>query len=146
MNPRLERGRRILSEQPFSVLVGTQMISLEEGSAVLELPLRPDLMQQYGFAHGGVVAYLADNALTFAGGTVLKGVLTLEMKINYTRPGVGERLIARAEVLSFGRTQAVCYCKIYAVKDGNEKLCAAAQGTIVSAQGQIEAQTGKPLP
>ena len=87
-----------------------------------------------------------DNALTFAGGTVLKGVLTLEMKINYTRPGVGERLIARAEVLSFGRTQAVCHCKIYAVKDGNEKLCAAAQGTIVSAQSQIEAQTGKPLP
>lgn len=140
MNQRLERGRKILSEQPFSVLLGTELSELEEGHAVLELPLRKDLMQQHGFAHGGVVSYLADNALTYAGGTVLSGVLTLEMKINYTRPAVGERLIARAEVLSSGRTQAVCHCKVYAVKDGAEKLCAAAQGTIISAQAQIDRQ------
>ena len=104
---------------------------MSSGQATLELPLRDDLKQQYGFAHGGVLAYLADNALTYAAGTVMPDVLTLEMKVNYMRPGVGERLVARAEVLSHGKRQAVCHCKVFAVADGVEKLVAAAQGTIV---------------
>ncbi len=126
----LERGRRILSEQPFSVLVGSKMQSLEEGQVELVLDLRKEHMQQHGFAHGGVVSYLADNTLTFAGGTVLGDSVTLEYKINFVRPAIGERLIARARVTSGGRSQAVCQCDIFAVKDGAEKLCATAQGTI----------------
>ena len=126
-------GRDILAAQPFSRLVGAELVSLRPGRVELALPLTDDLCQQNGFAHGGVLAYLADNALTFAGGTVLTGrILTLEMKINYIRPGTGERLIARAEALSAGRTQAVCRCDIFAVSDGAEKLVAAAQGTIAA--------------
>lgn len=127
-------GRGILAAQPFSRLLGSELVALEPGQVELALPLTDDLRQQYGFAHGGVLAYLADNALTFAGGTMLKGrILTLEMKINYLRPATGDRLIARAHALSAGRTQAVCRCDIFAVKDGEEKLVAAAQGTIAAA-------------
>ena len=128
----LEFGRQVLAAQPFSQLMGTKLTRFEEGQAELRLSLKPDHLQQHGFAHGGVVAYLADNALTYAGGSVLGGnVLTLEMKLNYTRPATGEVLIARASVVSSGRNQAVCRCDVYAVLGGTEKLCAAAQGTIV---------------
>ncbi|GAB4355801.1 MAG: PaaI family thioesterase [Oricola sp.] len=130
-----ESGRKILAAQPFSVLMGTELTRLATGSAELQLPLRGDHRQQHGFAHGGVVAYLADNALTYAGGSVLGDVVTLEMKINYVRPAVGDRLIARAEAVSAGKTQAVCRCDVFAVGDGEEKLCAAAQGTITRARG-----------
>ena len=58
-------------------------------------------------------------------------LLTSEMKINYVRPGVGERLVARAEAVAVSRQQAVCRCDVFAVADGVEKLCAVAQGTIV---------------
>lgn len=134
MSEHLDRGRRILEAQPFSRLLGTELVSLAPGRAELSLPLREDLRQQYGFAHGGVLAYLADNALTFAGGTMLEGrIVTLEMKINYLRPGLGERLIARAEAIGAGRSQAVCRCDIVAVDGGVEKLVAAAQGTIAVA-------------
>jgi len=128
----LELGRKILAQQPFSVLLGTELTHFTEGEAELRLPLREDHRQQYGFAHGGAVAYLADNALTFAGGSMLSNPITLEMKINYIRPGVGEMLIARAQAVSSGRRQAVCECKVYAVEEGREKLCAAALGTILS--------------
>lgn len=127
----LEMGQAILASQPFSVLLGTEVTEMGQWTATLELAMRTELQQQYGFAHGGVLSYLADNALTYAGGTVLGQVLTMEMKINYVRPAVGERLVARAEVLSSGKTQAVTQCKVFAVKDGEEKLCAVAQGTIV---------------
>ncbi len=128
----LSWGQHFLKTQPFSALIGAQITGLDRGRSELSLPLSPQLLQQHGFAHGGVVSYLADNALTFAGGTALGGdALTLEFKINYVRPAVGEMLIARAHAEATGKTQAVCRCNVYAVKDGEEKLCAVAQGTIV---------------
>ncbi|PCH67883.1 MAG: phenylacetic acid degradation protein [Rhodobacteraceae bacterium] len=134
----IEFGQQILAAQPFSTFLGTELIRFEQGLAELRLTLKPEHMQQHGFAHGGVVAYMADNALTYAGGSVLGGnVLTLEIKVNYTRPAIGEALIARASVVSSGRTQAVCRCDVFAVaNDGREKLCAAAQGTIVPIPAQ----------
>jgi uncharacterized protein (TIGR00369 family) len=129
----LMRGREVLAEQPFSRLLGAELKRLEaSGICELELALRTDLLQQRGFVHGGVVSYLADNALTYAGGTAMQvPVVTSEFKINYVRPAVGERLIARASADAVSKTQAVCRCEVFAVKDGAEKLCALAQGTIV---------------
>ncbi len=130
----LKMGQEILKTQPFSQLVGAELTGFEPGQAVLELELRDALKQQHGFAHGGVLAYLADNAMTYAGGSVLGNVLTQEMKINYARPAIGDRLIARAEVISSGKRQAVTRCDIFVLNEGEEKLCAAAQGTILSVE------------
>jgi uncharacterized protein (TIGR00369 family) len=127
----LALGQAVLAKQPFSVLIGAELTRLEHGIAQLELPLTEQLKQQNGFAHGGILSYLADNALTYAGGTALDfRVVTSEYKINYLRPAVGERLIARAQATYAGKTQAVCRCDVFVVSEGQEKLCAIAQGTI----------------
>lgn len=128
----LAMGREVLAQQPFSVLLGAELAALSPGKVDLQLVLKPEHLQQNGFAHGGVVSYLADNALTYAGGTAMQvPVVTSEFKINYVRPAVGERLVARASAEAVSKTQAVCRCEIFAVKGGEEKLCALAQGTIV---------------
>jgi uncharacterized protein (TIGR00369 family) len=128
----LAMGREVLAQQPFSVLLGSELAALEPGKVDLQLALKPEHLQQNGFAHGGIVSYLADNSLTFAGGTAMQvPVVTSEFKINYVRPAVGERLIARASADAISKTQAVCRCEVFTVKDGVEKLCALAQGTIV---------------
>ena len=130
----LAMGRDLLAKQPFSVLLGAELVALEPGRCELALPLTETLKQQMGFAHGGVVSYLADNALTYAGGTAMRvPVLTAEYKINYVRPAVGERLIARAEAVHVGKSQAVCRCEVFVATGGAEKLCALAQGTIAKA-------------
>ena len=127
----LAMGREVIASQPFSVLLGTEMLALEPGRCELALNITAPLRQQMGFAHGGVVSYLADNALTFAGGTAMHvRVVTSEYKINYVRPAVGDRLIARARAVHVSRTQAVCQCEVVAVSAGEEKLCAIAQGTV----------------
>lgn len=129
-------GRKILADQPLSQLLGTEMVAYSPEGVELHLEISDRIRQQHGFAHGGAIAYLADNALTFAGGVAMGGgVLTSEMKINYVRPGVGEKLIARAVSIAAGRTQGVVRCEVYVVKDGVEKLCAAAQGTVAKAAG-----------
>lgn len=100
----LELGQQILASQPFSQLVGATLTAFDQGRVELVIPIRPDLMQQHGFVHGGVVSYAADNALTFAGGSVLgPAVVTSEYKINYVRPAVGEALIARASAVATGK-------------------------------------------
>lgn len=133
MNALLQLGQDILQNQSFSQLLGTQLDRFEPGQAVLSLVIRDELKQQHGFLHGGVVSYLADNALTYAGGSVLGDSLTVEYKINYLRPAIGERLIARASVLSAGKRQAVCQCEVFALANGEEKRIAVAQGTISKA-------------
>lgn len=134
MSKLLEFGREILNNQPFSVLLGTKLELFEPGKAVLTLAIREELKQQHGFVHGGVVSYIADNALTYAGGSVLGDSVTSEYKINYLRPAVGEKLVARASVLASGKKQAVCQCEVFVVGDVGERLVAVAQGTIIKAK------------
>ncbi len=131
MNPMLDAGRAVLAQQPFSALLGTELSVLEADRAVLDLPLRHDLLQQNGFAHGGVLCSLADHALTFAGGSALgTAVMIPELKIDDVRPALGKRLCATASVVHAGRSRAVVRYEIDAVQGGEHKLCAAAQGTI----------------
>jgi uncharacterized protein (TIGR00369 family) len=134
LNTALELGRSILAAQPFSRLLGTEMTEYGEAGVELRLALTDRLGQQHGFAHGGVLAYLADNALTFAGGFAMGGgVLTADLKLNYVRPAIGQMLIARATAMNAGRTQAVCRGEVIALNDGVEKVCLVAQGMVLRA-------------
>jgi uncharacterized protein (TIGR00369 family) len=101
------------------------------GSAEMSLAVEPNFTQQHGFVHGGVLSYLADNALTFAGGSVPGDAVTAEYKINYLRPALDAQcLIAVATVVGRGKTQAVCRCDVFIVRNGERTLSAAAQGAI----------------
>ncbi|GGY39151.1 PaaI family thioesterase [Streptomyces omiyaensis] len=128
----LALARDILLAQPFSRLVGADVRAFGDGGATLELPIREDLRQQNGFVHGGVLSYAADNAITFAAGSVLgAAVLTAGFSIDYVRPAVGVTLRARAEVLHASRRQAVVRCELLTLdEEGGETLCALAQGTV----------------
>lgn len=131
MERSLEDARKVLQSQPFSRLLQAEVSRYEVDGVELRLPVSEELKQQHGFVHGGVLSYLADNALTYAGGMVLGPmVVTSEYKINYVRPALGQWLLARASVAHAGRKQAVCRCDVFVVADGVEKLCAVAQGTI----------------
>jgi uncharacterized protein (TIGR00369 family) len=135
----LAMGREVLARQPFSVLLGAELLALEPGRCELGVALTDQLKQQMGFAHGGVVGYLADNALTFAGGTAMRvPVVTSEYKINYLRPALGQRLVARAHAVHVSHSQAVCRCDVFAVTGSDEKLCAVAQGTIARLPDKTE--------
>jgi uncharacterized protein (TIGR00369 family) len=125
-------GRKAIASQPFSQLLGTEVLTLGAGTVELALNVTDTLKQQNGFVHGGVLSYLADNALTFAGGTAMQTpVVTSEYKVNYLRPAIGQRLIVRANAVHTGKSQSVCRCEVYVVNEGQEKLCAIGQGTIV---------------
>jgi len=125
-------ARQVFENQPFSNFIGAQLITCTEDSAELSLMIEAHHKQQHGFVHGGVISYLADNGITFAGGLALRGnALTAEFKINYLRPGIGSQLIAKAKARGLSKRMAICQCEIYAIDGQTQKLCALAQGTVV---------------
>ncbi|MEV6334387.1 PaaI family thioesterase [Nocardia vinacea] len=137
----LDLAKQVLTAQPFAQLVGTEITAFGDGTATLIIPIRPELRQQFGFVHGGVVSYAADNALTFAAGTVLgANVLTGGFTITYLRPAAGTRLRAEATVTGSTRRQAVVACEIYAESaDAEPVLCAVAQGNARSVERELGA-------
>lgn len=127
----LALGRQVLAAQPFSMLLECRLNALAPGQAELHLSISPRVLQQHGFVHGGAISYLADNALTFAGGSILGNCLTAEFKINYLRPAQGPgTLIAAASVAGGGKRQAVCRCEVFVASGTDRTLVAVAQGTI----------------
>ncbi|WP_323118964.1 PaaI family thioesterase [Burkholderia alba] len=127
----VDHARGALRAQPFSMLLGTELVYIGGEEASLCLPIRDELKQQHGFVHGGVIGYLVDNALTFAGALALgPRVVTGEYKINYLRPAVNGVLLARAKLLYGGRYQATCQCHVFVIDGSHERLVAVAQGTI----------------
>ncbi|MDM7853203.1 PaaI family thioesterase [Pseudochrobactrum kiredjianiae] len=135
MQDMTEFAHQIFNDQPFSRFIGATLTKVGTDSAEICLNIADHLKQQHCFVHGGVLSYLADNAITFAGGLALGGnALTLEFKINYLRPAIGTKLNARAVTRSKGKRQAVCQCELFILNDDKETLCAVAQGTVVPAQ------------
>jgi uncharacterized protein (TIGR00369 family) len=128
--------RKTLESQGFTQLVRAEVVSVEPGVVVMAVDRRAELLQQNGLFHGGVVAYLIDNATTAAAATVIdratRTVITAEYKINLVSPSVGDRLTCRAEVVKPGRSLTVVDAKVFCRTDGAEKLVAVALATIAN--------------
>ena len=91
------RIRDHVGRQGFMSHIGAELSELARGSCTLEVDRRPELLQQHGLFHGGVTAFLVDNATTIAAATSRgQSALTAEYKLNLLSPAVGQRLICRA--------------------------------------------------
>jgi uncharacterized protein (TIGR00369 family) len=80
-----------------------------------------------------VQATIADHTAGGAAGTLAAEgdlVLSVEFKINFLRPALGERLRCRSTVLRHGKTLTVAESEVYAQRDRNEKLVAKAMVTL----------------
>lgn len=106
-----------VAAQGFTRLLGAEILALRRGGCRLGLRRRADLLQQHGFFHGGVIAYLVDNASAIAAGTMLRpgqDLLSLEFKLNYLRPARGLLLAAEARVVKPGTRFTVVSCAVAA--------------------------------
>jgi uncharacterized protein (TIGR00369 family) len=136
--------RRVVGVQGFMKLVGTTIDEVKPGHVTLSVNKRPELLQHFGMFHGGVTAFLVDNATTAAAATVMpadKTTLTAEFKLNYLSTAAGDKLICRAKVIKPGRTLVVVSADVYCVNNGTEKHTATALATIALVDGDTEAMT-----
>lgn len=129
-----EQFRQIMAIQPFTAWTGVELVRVERGLVETRLALRAeDMTQHHGFLHGGLVAFLADNAAAYAAATEVGDVLTSQFSLNFLSPGVGEAFRTRAEVVKAGKRQVTVRVDVFAEAGGREKLIAIATVTILPA-------------
>jgi len=87
------------------------------------MPYSPDLTQQNGFVHAGILTARLDNACGIAAFTLMPSgsdILTVEFKTCWRPPG--KRFAFRARFVRPGRTLTVCEARAFAEADGTEQL------------------------
>lgn len=126
-------ARAVLDAQPFNDRVGARIVEFGEGRAVLELDIADHHRQQFGVVHGGVLAYLVDNAATFACGTVLgAGIITGGITATYLAAARDGMLRATATVTAHTARRAVATVTVDEVApDGAVRSCTLGQGEAV---------------
>ena len=136
-----ERVRGSFQRQRVMAWIGAELTRLDPGHCEIRLPHKPELTQQHGYIHGGIIGTIGDTAAGYAAYTLMppaSSVLTIEYKMNLLVPGDGELLITRGEVVRAGRTLVVARADVFAVKDGKETLCAALLQTLMTMHGKAD--------
>jgi uncharacterized protein (TIGR00369 family) len=104
---------------PFNKFLGVRATHVERGRVRLEIPWRDELVgdPMRPALHGGVISMLADTA----GGMVLWSMIdnptarisTIDLRVDYLRPGRLEALIADATVVRVGGRVGVCDVRLF---------------------------------
>ncbi len=107
----------------FNKFLGVRAITLDPGSVVLEIPFRDELIGDplRRAIHGGVLSALADTAGGFAVWNSLEDersrVSTIDLRVDYLRPGRPEDVRAHATLVRAGKTVGVADVRIYHPSD-----------------------------
>ena len=129
------RVRASFARQNVMALFQASLARVAPGQVDIALAVRPELSQQHGFVHAGVVTAIVDSACGYAALSLMPpgtGVLSIEFKTNLLAPARGVSLSARGRVLKPGRNIFVCAGDVFAVDaQGGETLVATMLATMM---------------
>ena len=118
-----------LDNVPFAKLLGIEVETVEPGHAVLTMPIRDELKQNHGVAHGGSIAAVIDSAMALAIMPLLaenERTTTVDLTIHYLRPLTEGTARASARVVRAGKRVITVSAELV---DEQNKLAATAIST-----------------
>jgi uncharacterized protein (TIGR00369 family) len=133
------RIRASFARQGLMGTLGAALGNVTPGRVEIILRPSPAISQQHGFVHAGAVSAIADSAAGYAALSMMppgRGVLTTEFKINLVAPAIGDRIIARGQVVKAGRTLTLAQTEVFAESGGKEKLIALLTATLMAIDGR----------
>jgi acyl-CoA thioesterase len=87
----------MLAQDHFSRWLGLTVSALSPGACTCTMTIRPEMVNGFGFAHGGIAYALADSALAFASNTGGMVNVSIDNAISYPAAvRVGDVLTATA--------------------------------------------------
>ena len=124
MSERTEFGVTI----PFVEQLGIRLVEMSRERAIVSLKRRPELLNSWGAAHGGVIMTMLDLVMSMAVRghyNVSAGVLTVDMSIGFLNASKDD-VFAEGRVLHAGRSTAFCEAEAH---DAEGRILAKAIGT-----------------
>lgn len=86
----LPRATRVIdamfNNDPFSQWMGIERMNEGAGHCTLQVKVRPEMLNGFAIAHGGIAYSLADSALAFASNAHGIQAVSIETSISHTRP------------------------------------------------------------
>ncbi len=121
----------ILDASPFIASLGLKVVSVDhaKGEISMQMPLKPEFERRRGTRqfHGGPIAAFIDVVGDYAIGMLVGGgVPTINLRIDYLRPAIGQSITGIGRVRRQGRTVALVDIEI---TDEGGKLVAVGRGT-----------------
>jgi uncharacterized protein (TIGR00369 family) len=125
MKARLLKVRHVFEKLPFNLLLGLKVSYLDREGAGFEFSMKDELVGNFvhGILHGGVISTVLDTTggLTAAASAMvrMKGLSmdevaervsrfgTIDLRVDYLRPGKGDRFFSSGTVMRTGRKVAV---------------------------------------
>ena len=115
--------------------LGAQLVKVADGEVHIELASSAGILQQQGFVHAGAITSVVDSACGYSAMTRTPAdsdVVTVEFKVNFMRPAIGDRFLAIGKVQNAGKSLIVCTGEVRAFAGAEEtyKVIALMQATI----------------
>ena len=136
----------LFAKIPFNQLLGLEIDEMSDEHARLSFPMRDDLVGNYtrNILHGGVISATLDvtsGLMAFLGVAkrIRSGSLaekmerfsrlgTIDMRVDYLRPGAGDYFVATSRVIRSGNRIAVIRAELH---NDSDELVAAATCTFI---------------
>jgi len=135
-----QRVRDSFALQAVMKTLGAELGAVEAGRVVITMAHKPELCQQHGFLHAGIVSTALDSACGYAAYSLMPAdaaVLTIEFKINLLAPARGPLFRFEGQVAKAGRTISVVEGRAYGFEaGGEEKLVATMSATVMTVLGR----------
>jgi acyl-CoA thioesterase len=98
----------MLRQDLFSKWLGIVVLDVKEGYSRLSMIVRPEMLNGFGIAHGGIAFSLADSAFAFACNNRNNLSVALDTTISFLKKvQAGDELFAEATELHNGRSTGV---------------------------------------
>ena len=118
----------MLAKDEFSRWLGVEVLQIRPGACVCRMTVRPEMVNGFGVAHGGIVFSFADSAFAFACNTQGRIAMSIENSITYPAAvHPGDMLTASAEEES--ATNRLAFYRVQ-VTNQKDDIVALFRGTV----------------
>lgn len=108
----------MMQQDRFSQWLGIEVLEVREGYCRLKMPIREEMVNGFGIAHGGITFSLADSALAFACNNRNNLSVALDVTITFMKAvHVGDVLTAEASEIHHGKSTGVYLIHVHNQKN-----------------------------
>lgn len=127
---------RMIAKDAFSQWLGVEVIEVADKQAVIRMTVRAEMLNGFGFAHGGIVFAFADSAHAFCSNSSGEISVAVDCNISYPAP-IRSGDVLTASAIEQASSNRLAYSEI-TVRNQDDVVVALFRGTVY--------RTRKPLP
>ncbi len=120
--------QKMYDNDAMSQWLGINILDVSPGTCRLQMTVRPEMLNGFEIAHGGITYSLADSALAFASNARGQKAVSIETSIAHLKPVLAEDILT-AEVEEKSLQNRIALYEV-SVKNQNQELVALFRGTV----------------